>query len=71
MKATSKEIDYKGIPCGKTMTIPKGTPVIEATNLPYDGAYWCEPWEGMTDEEESWQRNYGFMVSEEEVEEIS
>jgi len=63
---TKKEIKYPAAWVGY-ITIPKGTPVILATNLPYK-AYWCEPWEGMTDEQESWQRNYGFLIQPYEVE---
>jgi hypothetical protein len=50
---------------GKTW-IPKGTPVIPATNLP-DGGWWAEPWEGMSELAESWQRNYGFLLKDDEV----
>ena len=49
-------------------TIPAGTKAVPATNLPGDGKYWCEPWEGMTEQEKSWMDNYGFLVYEEEVE---
>jgi len=71
MRATAREIDYRVAPYGHIATIPKGTPVAEATNLPPEKKrYWCEPWEGMTEQEESWERNYGFLIEEDEVEEV-
>ena len=66
-KVTSREIDYKAAPYGHVATIPAGTPVQPADNLP-EGGYWAEDWEGMTDGEESWGRNYGFLLSDDEVE---
>ena len=68
MKITAKEIVYKGIPYGYIATIPKGTKVVEATNLPGKGQYWAEKWKDMTIEAEAWYRNYGFLLSEDEVE---
>ena len=64
---TKKEIRYKSAPYGHIAIIPKGTPVIPADNLP-QGGYWAEPWSGMNEQEESWQRNYGFHLTDEEVE---
>ena len=50
----------------KTATVPAGTKVIEATNLP-QGGYWVEPWPNMPTWVESWQRNYGFHVNANDV----
>jgi len=53
-------------------SIPKGVPVTLATNLVLlKQHYWVEPWEGMSAQAESWQRNYGFLVRMDEVETIS
>ena len=65
---TKHEIKYHSPHGGKIATIPKGTPVKLAGNMPFI-SFWCEPWEGMTDEQESWQRNYGFLIDPDEVEE--
>jgi hypothetical protein len=50
--------------------IPKGTKVIPASNLPEDSKikYWALPWKGMSQEEKSFQRNYGYGLEENEVE---
>ena len=69
---TKHAIEYQSVPSPIKMHIPKGTPVIEASNLPsHDGQkrYWAEPWDGMTEWEESWQRTYGFLLEAEEIEE--
>lgn len=60
------KIPYASFPYGTIATIPAGTPVIPATNLP-EGGYWVEPWDGMTAEQASWQRTYGFHVTDDEV----
>ena len=66
---TKKEMKYTMY--DKQATIPAGTKCIPATNLPYGTKnrlkYWAEPWKGMTEEEESWQRNYGFLLYQHEV----
>ena len=65
---TKYNIPYAAFPNGTIATIPAGTPVVPATNLP-EGGYWVdEEWDGMTDEQQSWMRNYGFLVTDEEVE---
>jgi hypothetical protein len=64
---TARDIEYKAAPYGFITIIPAGTPVIPATNLP-QGGYWAEPWPGMSDEAESWERNYGFHLEDNEVE---
>lgn len=63
---TVKEIQYC---CAyyKTMVIPKNTPVIPATNLPEPDLYWCEEWPGMNEYEQSWHRNYGFLIKQNEI----
>lgn len=69
MLRTKKEIDYKSAPYGRIATIPMGTPVVRATNLPEKDKYWCEAWsEEMNEQEDGWLRNYGFLLSEDEVE---
>lgn len=66
-KRTRKEIVYKEAPYGYIATIPAGVSVEPADNLP-QGGYWVQPWEGMTEKEEAWHRNYGFHVDEDQVE---
>tara|TARA_B100000700_G_scaffold208136_1_gene228711 strand:+ start:168 stop:374 length:207 start_codon:yes stop_codon:yes gene_type:complete len=60
---TKYAIAYTEMPYGKIATIPKGTPVIPADNLP-QGGYWAEKWEGMSAIQESWLDNYGFHVAQ-------
>ena len=67
---TNQSIEYRARPYGYIATIPAGTPVIPATNLPDKGKYWAELWDGMTEEEDSWFRNYGFLIDESEVDYI-
>ncbi len=50
--------------------IPAGTLVIPATNLPEKGKYWAEDWPGMNETEESWGRNYGFLLEGYEVTDV-
>lgn len=65
---TKKEIDYCPMPYGHVAMIPKGTPVTHAYTLPDDNLYWAESWENMTEIEKSWERNYGFLIEESDVE---
>lgn len=51
---------------GSHITIPAGTKIVPATNLPV-GGYWAEPWKDMSELEESWARNYGFHLTEDQV----
>ena len=67
MLVTNRRIDYRAAPYGHITTIPEGTTVIPATNLPEPNQYWAEPWEGMSDHAESWERNYGFLIDGEDV----
>jgi len=39
----------------------------ENYTAPSDAGFWSEPWEGMTEEDESWERNYGFYIEPEDV----
>jgi hypothetical protein len=67
---TNKEIKYRVAPYGHIGTIPKGTEVSLSSNLPnhrHNPKYWAKPWKGMTEKEESWQRNYGFLIEKEDV----
>lgn len=62
---TKNDIEYKVAGSLFKTTIPAGTKCIPATNLPdYElhEKYWAEPWEGMSEEEQSWHRNYGFLL---------
>jgi hypothetical protein len=62
---TKADISYELFGTGK-VSIPEGTPVIPADNLP-DGGWWVEPWEDMSKLAESWERNYGFLLRDDEV----
>ena len=66
---TKEDIEYR--PAGYCeapgFIIPKGTPCVVADNLPDEGQYWACEWDGMTDEAESWQRNYGFLLHSSDV----
>ena len=64
---TKCKIDYNSMSYGALATIPKGTPVTPAYNLPQRG-YWVESWKGMTAAQKSWEDNYGYHVTEKEVE---
>ena len=65
---TKYKIPYAAFPYGTIATIPAGISVVPATDLP-EGGYWVdEEWDGMTDEQQSWMRNYGFLLTDEEVE---
>jgi len=64
---TKAQIEYKAAPYGRITTIPAGTPVTPATNLP-QGGFWVKAWQGMTEKAESWGSSYGFHVTSEEVE---
>lgn len=69
---TKADILYYAAPYGFISTIPEGTPVIPATNLPGDGQgqYWAESWPNMSERAEAWKRNYGFLIKEFQVEEV-
>jgi len=69
MKVTKYKIDYNSMPYGALAKIPKGTPVIPAYNHPHRG-YRVENWKGMTKAQKSWADNYGYHVTEAEIEEV-
>tara|TARA_Y100000114_G_scaffold148683_1_gene162039 strand:- start:373 stop:543 length:171 start_codon:yes stop_codon:yes gene_type:complete len=50
------------MPYGLIATIPKGTRVIPADNLP-QGGFWAEKWEGMSAIQEAWLDSYGFHIA--------
>jgi len=50
----------------KKITIPAGTPVEYASNQP-DGGWWVKEWQGMSPLEDSHMRNYGFLLSDDDV----
>jgi len=64
---TKNDITYNAFPYGVIVTIPKGTPCEPATNLP-GSDFWACAWDGMGEAAESWQSNYGFRLTSEEVE---
>ena len=64
---TKRSIEYKAAPYGTVAVIPAGTRVIPATNLPGSGQFWAMGWRGMTDTERSWHRNYGYLLTQEDV----
>ena len=51
------------------VTIPAGTEVIPATNMPESSRikYWAEPWPGMSDDARDWCRTIGFGLDHEDV----
>ena len=64
---TTKEIIYKAMPYGYIATIPKGTPVMPADNLPR-GGYWVdEPWQGITEKALYWLTCYGFHIEQDNL----
>lgn len=70
MLVTNKTIDYRTAPYGHVATIPAGTEVIPAINLPQEQGnpqYWVMPWKGMFEQEERWQINYGFLLGREDI----
>lgn len=65
---TKENIVYREIPFGFIVTIPKGTSVIPATNLPYKDKFWVKSWLEMDQKALDWFNNYGFLVSNNDVE---
>lgn len=73
MKVVKQDTRYEAAPYGYVATIPKGTPVVEARNLPKvngESQWWVTNWDGIENDPkaESWGRTYGFLLSPEEVE---
>ena len=72
MKVTNRDIKLAPAWTGVRITIPKGTPVIPATNLPEKDKYWIL-WDGRatgfqpTEVIQSWIEQ-GFSVKAEDVE---
>ena len=73
MRVTSRDIEYRSAPYGIVGRIPAGTAVIPSTNLPFPdslNSFWVEPWDGMSETEESWCRMYGYLVPIEDTERV-
>ena len=66
MKVVKENLEYCAAPYGHIATIPKGTKVIPASNLPDKERYWAEPWEDMTEKAKGWLA-YGFLLEEDDV----
>ena len=66
---TKKDIPYHAAPYGLIATIPAGTTVVRARNLPEsDGVrYWSKGWRKMSHRAYSWKQMYGFLLTLEEV----
>jgi len=67
---TNKSIEYQEAPYGKVGSIPKGTEVTLATNLPNhqnNPRYWAKSWKGMSEKEKSWKQSYGFLIEKKDV----
>ena len=69
MRVTKRKIRYEAAFYGYITTIPKGTQVSPATNIS-NGGWWVESWPEMSEIAESWKRNYGFHLCDEEIEQI-
>jgi hypothetical protein len=66
---TKRDIQYYSVPMGYVCTIPKGTQVKPAKNLPDNMlGFWAEKWPEMSELAESYYRNYGFLVYSDDVE---
>ena len=67
---TTEEIEYHPAGTLERFTIPAGTACIAADHLPVGltPQYWACEWEGMTEAEASWERNYGFLLDSSDVE---
>ena len=66
---TNRDIEYTTQPHGVIATIPAGTKVRPAANLPdSEDLFWAEKWSGMDERAISWHRNYGFLIEQGDVE---
>jgi hypothetical protein len=67
---TQKDITYNSLNAG-VFVIPAGTTVKKAHNLPArsdsKSLYWCNGWRGMGAMARSFCRNYGFLLTLNEV----
>lgn len=70
MLKTKRDIEYRAAPYpGVIATIPKGTWVYLASNLPHPPwAYWAQEWDDMSEQAQSWMETYGFLIEEEDIE---
>lgn len=64
---TKDDIDYEAVPYHLKFTIPAGTNVTPAKDLPAYGLWWALPWEGITDEAALWLKCYGFLLTAEQI----
>lgn len=58
-------VEYHSAPYGKIATIPAGTRLEPASNLPKRTGhelYWASGWRGMDKKARSWKRSYGFLI---------
>ena len=62
-KMTKRAIPYKARPYGHIATIPAGTIITPANNLP-QGGYWVARWPGASDKAIGWGRGYGFNIAD-------
>lgn len=70
---TMAPIEYKAAGTLFKCTIPAGTEVVPATNLPHHPEaprFWAKAWDDMDDSAESWERSYGFLLEADDVEEF-
>lgn len=70
MLKTTKLIEYHAAPIGYIATIPAGTKLDPASNLPAEpgnAKYWARAWPRMTNQAKSWRQNYGFLVGEKDL----
>lgn len=61
-----KPLTYRFFPRGGQTVIPAGTRCDPARNLPVDEGfkkYWARGWRGMSADDRSHQRNYGFLIA--------
>ena len=63
-KYVKVDIEVQYPPYLHVTTIPKGALAIPGP----DGKYWAVKWDGMTEEEKSWARTYGYLLEANEVE---
>ena len=66
---TLRDINYQAAPYGFIATIPAGTHVVTADNLPFGEipSYWVKPWNGMSEKARNWLNSYGFLITYKEV----
>lgn len=62
---TKELIEYRSL--NFSTVIPKGTKCVPATNLQDKTKFWAGKWEGMSEFDISWMRNYGFLLNSDEV----